>query len=505
MESRTLRYGVTAFTALLLAFGGSASSQAQQPPHDPGVRNDGDPGAGKQYPGLSDPLQKLFDVGQAEFVKKDEVVADGLGPRMNLNSCLSCHFNPGPGGSSPKDNPQFAFFNATDGVNHSTNKLPSFITVNGPTREARFKLFRYATTGPDGGVHDLFTIAGMEGAETCKIEQPDFEEQLRLNNVIFRIPTPVFGAGLIEQIPDTAILANINQDRGQKEAMGIKKKLNFVISGNTITGLPNKNGNDGTIARFGWKAQNKSLLIFSGEAYNVEMGISNELFQTEREEDPNCQFKPTPNDTTDPSHITETDPVKKLDILSDIGKFASFMRLLAPPVPSSDTPGGSGSIAKGKTLFSEVGCALCHTPKLHTVKFADPQLCEKSAIPQLCDKDVNLFSDLALHHMGAKLDDGISQGQAEHDEFRTAPLWGLGKRIFFLHDGRTTDLVQAIEEHHSLSTISFRCWLLSFFGLSRLCGPDDGTIASEANAVVEQYKRRQDTEKQDLLNFLRSL
>ena len=107
--------------------------------------------------------------------------------------------------------------------------------------------------------------------------------------------------------------------------------------------------------------------------------------------------------------------------------------------------------------------------------------------------------------MGAKLDDGITQGQAEHDEFRTAPLWGLGKRIFFLHDGRTSDLVQAIEEHRSLSTVSFRCRLLSFFGLSRLCGPDDGTTASEANAVVEQYKRRQDTEKQDLLNFLRSL
>ena len=238
-----------------------------------------------------------------------------------------------------------------DKLDHKTNTLPSFITEKGPTREARFKSFDYDTTGPDGGVHDLFTIAGMKGAESCKLIQDDFEKELRLNNVIFRIPTPVFGAGLIEQIPDTTILANINQDRGQKEAMGIKKKLNFVISGNTITGLPNKNGNDGTIARFGWKAQNKSLLIFSGEAYNVEMGISNELFQTEREEDPNCQFKPTPNDTTDPSHITETDPVKKLDILSDIEKFASFMRLLAPPVPSSDTPGGSGSIAKGKDAF----------------------------------------------------------------------------------------------------------------------------------------------------------
>ncbi|MDQ6702023.1 MAG: thiol oxidoreductase [Pseudomonadota bacterium] len=500
MESRTIRYGVTGFAALLLAFGGSASSQAQ-PAQDPGVRNDGDPGAGKPYPGLSDPLQKLFVAGQDEFMKTDHVKDDGLGPRMNLNSCVGCHANPAAGGSSPRDNPQFAFFNATDGVNHSTNKLPSFIAANGATREARFKLFRYATTGPDGGVHDLFTIAGMEGAENCKLEQPDFEAELRLNNVIFRIPTPVFGAGLIEQIPDTAILANINQDRGQKEAMGIKKKLNFVISANTITGLPNKNGNDGTIARFGWKAQNKSLLIFSGEAYNVEMGISNELFQTEREEDPNCQFKTTPNDTTDPSHITETDPVKRLDILSDIEKFASFVRLLAPPEPSSNAPGGSDSIARGKTFFSQVGCDLCHTPMLKTRG--------NSTIPQLSGdgsgKEANLYSDLALHQMGAKLDDGIEQGQAARDEFRTAPLWGLGKRIFFLHDGRTSDLVKAIEEHHSRSTISFRCWLLSFFGLSRLCGPEDGTIASEANSVVEKYNKLHDTEKQDLLNFLRSL
>src|SRR3984893_13776325 len=241
MESRTIRYGVTAFTALLLAFGGSASSQAQ--PKDPGVRDDVAAGAGDTYPELlkdpSNPLNKLFASGQAAFVAPEKV-DDGLGPRMNLDSCGGCHAQPNVGGSSPDPNPQFSFFNASPprGVNHSTNKLPSFITDKGPTREARFKLFRYATTGPDGGVHDLFTIAGMEGAENCKIEQPDFEEQLRLNNVIFRIPTPVFGAGLIEQIPDTAILANINQDLGQKEAMGIKKKLNFVISGNTITGLP---------------------------------------------------------------------------------------------------------------------------------------------------------------------------------------------------------------------------------------------------------------------------
>jgi Di-haem oxidoreductase, putative peroxidase len=290
MESRIIRYGVTAFTALLIALGGSASSQAQQPAHDPGVRG-GDAGAGDPFPGLSDPLKNLFEAGRDAFAEPEKV-DEGLGPRMNLDSCLGCHTNPAAGGSSPVPNPQFSFLEGLG--SKTTNTLPSFITEQGPTREARFKLFRYATTGPDGGVHDLFTIAGMEGAESCKIEQPDFEKELRLNNVIFRIPTPVFGAGLIEQIPDTAIRDNINADQDQKKVMGIRSKLNFVIAGNTITGLPNKNGNDGTIARFGWKAQNKSLLVFSGEAYNVEMGITNELFQTEREEDPNCQFHIAP-------------------------------------------------------------------------------------------------------------------------------------------------------------------------------------------------------------------
>ena len=151
------------------------------------------------------------------------------------------------------------------------------------------------------------------------------------------------------------------------------------------------------------------------------------------------------------------------------------MRLLAPPEPSSTAPGGSESTAKGKTSFSEVGCAFCHTPMLKT---------GDSKIEQLRKKDAHLYSDLAIHKMGA-LEDGISQGQAKGNEFRTAPLWGLGKRIFFLHDGRTSDLVKAIEEHRG--------------------GRDADNNASEANAVVEKYNNLPETEKQDLLNFLRSL
>ena len=130
-----------------------------------------------------------------------------------------------------------------------------------------------------------------------------------------------------------------------------------MLSGNTISGQVNKNGNDGTVSRFGWKAQNKSLLMFAGEAYNVEMGISNELFQTEREENPACQFATTPNDTSNPQ-------LTGLSVLSDIEQFAAFMRLLAPPTPSATVPGGSDSIGRGLAAFNQAGCGLCHTPAL---------------------------------------------------------------------------------------------------------------------------------------------
>ena len=425
---------------------------------DPGPRA-APAAAGKPLDGLTDPQIKLFNAGLAEFNKHDVVKADGLGPRMNLDSCAGCHFHPDAGGTSPPNlNPQFDFF---EKYLKSTNRLPRFITKTGPVREARFKLNADGKT-PDGGVHSIFTITGLPDADGCVLQQPDFARALRHKNVIFRIPTPTFGAGLIEQIPDHVIQENHAAKRGN--AYGIRGRVNIVNAGHALTARENHNGNDGTIARFGWKAQNKSLLVFGGEAYNVEMGISNELFQTEREEDPKCQFKATPNDTTKPEQTG-------LDVLSDVEKFAGFMRFLAPPTPSQDTPGGAGSIANGKKLFAGTGCALCHTPTLRT---------GTSAIAALSEKPVDLYSDLALHNMGTGLADGINQGQATSRDFRTAPLWGLGQRIFFLHDGRTKDLKQAIREHRSQG--------------------------SEANKVVRRFFGRLGAkEQQDVLNFLRSL
>ena len=423
---------------------------------DPGVRG-GAAGAGGQLEGLSGTQAAFFTAGAVDFAE-EENVGDGLGPRMNLDSCGGCHIQPALGGTSPFVNPQVAFA----GKDGGTDRVPSFIAANGPVREARFVKNPDGTA--DGGVHALFTVTGRSGANGCTLAQPDFATQLANRNVIFRIPTPTFGAGLIEQIPDAAIAANRGSNVSQKQALGIKGRPNFHVVGRTITGMTNNNGNDGTIARFGWKAQNKSLLLFSGEAYNVEMGITNELFQTERDENSNCQFATVPND------VQNMDASDALTGTTAIQNFSNFMRFLAAPTPSPDTPGGATSIADGRQKFGDVGCALCHTPSFTT---------SKSTVAALSMQPVNLFSDLLVHDMGDGLADGVSQGEAGPREFRTAPLWGLGQRIFFLHDGRTADLLRAIQQHAS--------------------------NGSEANGVISRFNNLRESDKQDLLNFLRSL
>jgi CxxC motif-containing protein (DUF1111 family) len=426
-------------------------------PRDPGVRN-GAPGAGGPIEGLTQAESEQFASGQASFMELDSVSGGlpgepgiGLGPRYNANKCATCHSQPALGGTSPASNPQIAL--ATfDGAQ---NVVPWFIVPNGPIREARFR--RNPDGTPDGGVHDLFTIAGRVDASGCTsavIAQPDFGPpgdgltgQGGSPNVIFRIPTPLFGAGLIEEIPDAAILANLSDYAAAKQALG-------------ITGRPNRSGNDGTITRFGWKAQNKSVLVFAAEAYNVEQGVTNEGFQTERDDTKACLFNTLPEDHTDTTAATP------IDALSDVERFRMFARFLAPPVPAPDTP----SIVNGRARFVAVGCALCHTPSLVTGNAESAALRGVTA---------NLYSDLLLHRMGLGLADGIIQGGAGPGEFRTAPLWGLGQRLYFMHDGRTSDLVQAIRSHAS-------------FG-------------SEANGVISNFQALGESDQQDVLNFLRSL
>jgi CxxC motif-containing protein (DUF1111 family) len=446
-------------TLATLLFAGIAFAQT-----DPGVR-DGGPAAGGPLAsvGADNPAGSLafFNDGLDTFSEIDTIADGGLGPRFNENGCAVCHSQPAVGGSSPLTNPQFTVISS--GIASSaTNTRPAFITVNGPTREARFP-FNFNANGtanvnsPNGGVEDIFTISGLTGAGACSLQQPSFAQAAAVNNLIFRTPTPVFGAGLMENIDESTLLANAAANAGT-----------FGTSGSF-----NRNGNDGTITRFGWKAQNKSLVIFAGEAYNVEQGVSNEVFPQERPLPgegqaaglpANCKVNPTPEDLT---HFS----ADNLGTSSDVVKFALFMRMLAAPTPSATVPGGATSINAGRTLFTQIGCAACHTASLTTSA--------SSITPGLSNATANLFSDLEVHHMGTGLNDNVSQGGAGGDQFRSAPLWGLGQRIFFLHDGRTNNLLTAIAAHAS--------------------------NGSEANTVVANFNALSATNKQNLLNFLRSL
>ncbi len=435
--------------------------------NDPGPRP-GPAAAGSFYPTLNSNEQGFFGQAQLRFQEVDSVSGGiagetgvGLGPTFNGNSCALCHAQPTIGGSSPGlSSPQNPIANpqvALATLDGATNTVPSFITADGPVREARF--IKTSTGALDGGVHGLYTITGRSDAVGCTLGQPDFADALTANNVIFRIPTPLFGLGLVEATPDATLQANLAATASARAALKIK-------------GVFNTSGNDGTITRFGWKAQNKSLLVFAGEAYNVEQGVSNENFPNERSAVPGCVFNASPEDATNILNPNPSSPNFGLtvgtasEMASDVVNFAAFIRLSAPATPAPSTP----STLNGATLFNTIGCNLCHTPSLTT---------GASPFTGMSNVTYNPYSDFALHSMGTGLSDGIDQGGAGPTQFRTAPLWGLGQRLFFLHDGRTNDLIQAIQSHSS--------------------------SGSEAVGVVHKFNTLKASQVQDLLNFLRSL
>jgi CxxC motif-containing protein (DUF1111 family) len=438
---------------------------------DPGPRG-GPAAAGGSYQNLTDAEKSFFGTATMRFMEVDSVSGtiedgSGLGPTFNGNSCAGCHSQPAIGGASPGlkspqnpvPNPQVALAN----LDGATNTVPPFITADGPVREARF--IRNHDGSLDGGVHGLYTIAGRTDAPGCTLAQPNFAAQLAAHNVVFRTPGSLFGLGLVDNTPDATLQANLAANRGLKRSLG-------------IVGRFNTSGNDGTIMRFGWKAQDKSLTMFSGEAYNVEQGVSNELFANERSAVPGCVFNGSPEDATLINEAAEGNDS------GDLINFAIFMRFLAPPDPAPSTP----STNNGAALFNSVGCALCHTPSLTTTT---------SQYSALNNVTYQPYSDFALHHMGSTLADGVNQGVAGPDEFRTAPLWGIGQRLFFLHDGRTSDLLVAIEDHASPAGCGGNLrW--GIHNRNQSCG-------SEANAVIHRFNALSPSQKQDILNFLRSL
>src|SRR5262249_30653002 len=259
-----------------------------------------------------------------------------------------------------------------------------------------------------------------------------------------RMTTPLFGAGLIEAIPDADIIRRANAAKPQ----GISGRVSLVTD--VATGQTR-------VGRFGWKAQQATLLAFAGDAYLNEMGITNRLFPHENAPNGNAALLAQYDLVADPED--EVDPATGK---SDIDKFADFMRLLAPPPQLPLTRNAQA----GKTTFTDIGCDGCHTPVMTTAP---------SSVHALDRKQVALFSDLLLHDMGA-LGDGIMQGTAGPREMKTAPLCGLRMRTQYLHDGRAANVDSAIRMH-------------------------DG----EAATVRDRYNKLKAGEQQALLEYLGSI
>jgi CxxC motif-containing protein (DUF1111 family) len=494
----------------------------------------------------------------------------GLGPSFNAESCFQCHSQPAVGGSSPgcvdvgtttvcsnmnaspttgqvtstfsdTTNPQI--IDATD--RGAKNNVPFFVSDRsntGPLLEARIpngfgngpSTLGNPASVPAGAVAELYVITGRTDAPAnCSIVQEDFQS---IGTIVFRIPIPTFGDGFVENTPETGLNAAATAAASEASSLG--------ITGITFHKF-NLSGNDQTITRFGWKAQNKSLLMFSGEASNVEMGVTNELFPTERTygNAPDCTTNQLPEDVTKslnanqiiaiagplptPTPTPPDEPGVTSVISSNIENDSIFMRLNGAPsicdfasgVDSTTklaqclTVSTDQSVLRGAALFgnsilaaptgtapTNIGCVLCHW---------QTQTTGPSTTPTLSNASFHPFSDFALHHMGG-LADGVTQGLADGDQFRTAPLWGLGQRLFFLHDGREpknppvagqNPLFDTIQDHclpvpsGSTAAVSEACGVVANFNnLPATC--TNSTCTSSTGVVGSQ---------QDIINFLRSL
>jgi len=493
----------------------------------------------------------------------------GLGPSFNAVSCFQCHSQPTVGGSSPnKLTPGFPHGNPQIGDAPTTTQLQALTTAPagfqpilatnsngegiGPVREVRFPggfagdPTNFIDPVQPGAVANLFVIQGRTDAPgACAIGQEPFQTAIQNRNAIFRIPIPVFGEGFIENTDDHELRRNAGAASTLASNLGISG-IKFSVF--------NLSGNDQTISRFGWKAQNKSLLIFAGEASNVEMGVTNENFPNERTRgngqcspnfEPEDQTVAPPLDNPPSAPLNDTRTILDIfnnpnflgaagvvsDISTNIENFAIFMRLNGAPSQCNwnsgvDTNGFAKCLAldasaqRGQKAFGSldprvpgsltsttadtnpataniktIGCVLCHSDFLTTTT---------SLAGTLNNANFHPFSDFALHTMDSTLADGVTQGSAGPQQFRTAPLWGIGQRLFFMHDGRDSDLLSAIEDHcrplpaGSTATVSEACAVIN--------GPNGfNGLPAQPVCTISGTTTTCSASKEDVLHFLRSL
>src|SRR5688500_5535372 len=336
-------------------------------------------------PGLTASELAAFARGDAEFARRF-APATGLGPIFNNASCASCH--------------------SGDGRGRLENALQRIGSAD----------------------DDLMRAFGGPQIQNKAIPGAEFETVPAGIPVSLRLPPPVFGVGLIEAIPESAILANADPD--DSDGDGISGRPNWVTAAHYVMHHEPGAGVAPRIGRFGRKAQISNLVEQVVEAYHQDVGITSE-------------FRPLEN-----RHPLSSVPTEALDRVGDpeipaatVQAVVHYIRALAPPAPGAE----SATVAEGRTVFNEIGCARCHVATLTT---------GTSPIPALSNQPVTLYSDLLLHDMGDDLADHRPDGQASGREWRTTPLWGLrlmrhflNGEAFLMHDGRAATVEAAILSH----------------------------------------------------------
>jgi CxxC motif-containing protein (DUF1111 family) len=326
-----------------------------------------------------------FRLGDAAF-ETIYLAADGLGPDYVRSSCASCHAQAARGPGSV----QKMALVAADGITPIVD--PSALPWGNSVRPY------------------------VSGGATTPIAAPVTDPRLKLT---LRLGPALFGRGYIEAVDDAEIERVAAEQALRSD--GIAGRINRIVF--TSEANPDQRyhhhtkGESGLIGRFGYKARIATLDDFTADAAQGDMSITSPMRPSEL---------PNPDGLTD-----DFKPGVDIDI-DAVNAIADYLRLLELPRRPPPSP-------RGPALFAAVLCSVCHVPSLRTR--ADYPIAPLAAI------DAPIFSDLLLHDMGTALADGLTDGTATSQQWKTAPLIGLARAHTFLHDGRATSVAEAILLH----------------------------------------------------------
>lgn len=379
---------------------------------------------GHAFSTLNETLERVHEIGDVQFgstfVSAPAPINPGLGPIFNNVGCASCHINDGrgkvPGAGETSVLMLFRISIAGQSPHGGPNAVPGF----GEQLQNRANI-GIKKEGDVTITYNEKSFTFDDGAE-YKLRFPTYT--VNNNYAAYpsdamlspRVAAPIFGLGLLESVSDADILSRV--DDKDLDGDGISGKANYVW--NFIT-------NSTTLGRFGWKANQPNLLQQVAAAYNQDIGITNSVFPQESS-----------------SGQSQYDNLKDDPEISDslLYSVEFYIRTLAVPGRRNLT---DATVQQGKQLFAQAGCVKCHVPDMRTAV--------NVSFPSVSNQFIHPYTDLLLHDMGDSLADNRPDYLATGNEWRTAPLWGIGltQKVNghnnFLHDGRARSLMEAVMWH----------------------------------------------------------